>query len=515
MRSARAENTLRNTRWGLLRRTLSLLLPFAVRTILIHTLGAAYAGLSSLFVSVLSVLNLAELGVSNAVTYSMYKPVAEGDTARVCALLAEYRKAYRIIGTAVCVLGLAAAPFLPYLIRGGLPDTVNLYLLYFIYLADLAAGYFLYGYQSCILSVHQREDAVSRNAVAAGILLRVLQCTVLLAFRNYILFAALIPAATVFQNLLTHRSVCRLFPGIVPAGRISPAEKAELKKNIAGLAIWKAGSASRNAFDSIVLSLYLGLTPVAVYNNYMMILKGTAAFLGVILTSMLAGVGNKIALEAPEENYRDFRRFHFLYMWASGWCTVCMMCLFQPFMRQWMGQDMLVPDTAMFLFCGLFFMLRQGDVNSVYYQAAGLWWQGRWRSVIEAASNLVLNLALGKLFGLTGILCATIISYTIAYFYGSRYTFTCFFRNGKLPVFYLDNMKYLLVTAGSAYLTFRLTGAAAGMTGSAAADTLCCLLICAVVPNALFAAVYCLNPECREWLRYARDRILRKGAAQV
>ena len=41
-------------------------MPFATRTVLIYTLGAAYLGLNSLFVSILQVLSLAELGFRNS-----------------------------------------------------------------------------------------------------------------------------------------------------------------------------------------------------------------------------------------------------------------------------------------------------------------------------------------------------------------------------------------------------------------------------------------------------------------
>ena len=507
---SRIGNTLRNSRWGLLQRLVSMALPFIVRSLLIHTLSAAYAGLGSLFVSVFSVLNLTELGFSSAVAYSMYRPVAKGDTDRICALLAVFRKTYRMIGCVVGILGLIMLPLLPVFVKSDLPDTVNLYLLFCVYLADLLIGYFLYGYQSCLLSVHQREDIISRNAVISGILLRCLQCAVLIVFRNYYLFVLLIPAATVLQNLLNHVSARRLFPDCVPRGKIDPDTAAGLKKHITGLAIWKVGAASRNTFDSIVLSMYLGLVPVAIYNNYMMILLGVSSVLGIFSSSMLAGVGNKIALSSPEENYRDFRKFHFLYMWLAGWCTVCMLCLYQPFMAQWAGKDMLVPDWVMVLFCFLFFMLKQGDINSVYYQAAGLWWQGKLRSIIEAGCNLVLNLVLGKAFGMPGILGATILSYAVAYFYGSRFTFTCYFKNNGLRVFYLDNLKYLLVTAGCGIVTLWLSRLLSGLVSVSIWASVVCLGICILVPNVLFFLIYVSDPVCREWLRYARNNILKR-----
>ena len=70
-------------------------LPFIVRTILIYRFGVEYLGLNSLFTSILSVLSLMELGFGSAIVYSMYKPIADGDTDQVCAYLEYFRKIYK------------------------------------------------------------------------------------------------------------------------------------------------------------------------------------------------------------------------------------------------------------------------------------------------------------------------------------------------------------------------------------------------------------------------------------
>ena len=54
--------------------------------------------MNSLLGSIFQMLNLAELGFGAAVVYSLYRPVAEGDTDIVCAYLGTYRKIYRVIG---------------------------------------------------------------------------------------------------------------------------------------------------------------------------------------------------------------------------------------------------------------------------------------------------------------------------------------------------------------------------------------------------------------------------------
>ena len=69
---SRTKNSKRNILTGLIQRTIGIILPFVNRTMILYFLGAEFQGLSSLFTSILSVLSLAELGLSSAIVFSMY-----------------------------------------------------------------------------------------------------------------------------------------------------------------------------------------------------------------------------------------------------------------------------------------------------------------------------------------------------------------------------------------------------------------------------------------------------------
>ena len=125
---SRAKRALNNTIFGLINRLINIASPFITRTLLIYVLGMEYAGLNSLFTSVLQMLNLAELGISTAVVYCMYKPMAMHDTALVCALLKFMKKVYYYIGTGIMVVGLCLLPILHLFIKGETPSDVNIYI---------------------------------------------------------------------------------------------------------------------------------------------------------------------------------------------------------------------------------------------------------------------------------------------------------------------------------------------------------------------------------------------------
>ena len=87
MSESRTNNSIKNAATGIIYKLIGIFCPFIIRTVMIRKLGAEYLGLNSLFTSILQMLSLSELGIGNAMVYSMYKPIAEKDTKRVCALL--------------------------------------------------------------------------------------------------------------------------------------------------------------------------------------------------------------------------------------------------------------------------------------------------------------------------------------------------------------------------------------------------------------------------------------------
>ena len=118
MKLERTKNAARNIVFDGLLETVNMIFPFIIRSVMLHYLGTEYLGLNGLFKSLLSFLNLAELGVGSAMVFSMYKPIAEDDTPTICALLRLYRTFYRIIGLVIAVVGLLLIPFLRNLISG-------------------------------------------------------------------------------------------------------------------------------------------------------------------------------------------------------------------------------------------------------------------------------------------------------------------------------------------------------------------------------------------------------------
>ena len=445
------KNAKRNMFFGAINRIIMLVIPFFERLIMLNVLGSQYLGLGSLYQSLIQVLSLSELGFSSAMVYNMYKPAAEGNTVKMNALLNFYRKAYRIIGVVILGTGLIVIPFLPRLIKGSYPADIDLTALYLIYLGNTVVSYFLFAYKSSLIVVHQRDDVNSTLNSVVKLGLTGSQIAILLLTKNYYLFSLLMPVFTILKNLLIGWRTKVMFPQYRAEGELSAEDKADIKKHVAGTFIGQACGVTRNSLDSICISAFLGLTLTAIYNNYFVVLNVVTSCTAIFTAAFLGGIGNHVATRSIEENLQEMKRLDFIYLWIGGWCAICLLCMYQPFMEIWMGKDMLLPMSAAVMFSMYFYMLKLGDVQSMYSSANGLWWEQRYRALCETALNLTLNILLGKYFGVHGIILATMISLmTCNYIWGSCILFRHYFSFTWLKQYFIYQGKQTALVIAAA-----------------------------------------------------------------
>lgn len=432
---------------GVVNKVVTLLVPFIVRTVFIQKVGMEYAGLNSLFASTIQILNLAELGFSSAVIFSMYKPIADKDNKTICALLNFYRDVYRLVGLVVFIVGLILMLFLDNLINGEKPADVNIYIVYFIFLTNSCISYLLYGYKTSLFYAFQRTDVINNIGSITQIGLSISQLIILFAFKNYYYYLVLIPLFTILNNLLVSYWVDRMYPQYRCNGRITKRMRLDIWKRISGLAIYRICVMTRNSLSSIVLSVFLSLTIVGIYDNYYMILNALTGMMLIITNSMLGGIGNAIETKSKEENFKDLCKFNFIYVYIGSISAIMLTTLYQPFMTIWMGKDYLLPFSTVSLLGLYFFNLKLGDILNVYYSAAGLWWYGKWRSIMELISNVILSIVLVQLFGIDGVIFSTVaVHFFINLLYGMSIAFKHYFGTEFMRKFYKLQFYYLIVT---------------------------------------------------------------------
>lgn len=450
----RIKNTKRNIVAGMLQRLVAIVFPFINRTVILYVLGAEYTGLSGLFSSILEVLSIAELGFNSAIVYSLYKPMAENDTRRVRELVSLFRKIYVVVGTVILVLGIGIMPFISKILKGSYPSDINIYILFLLYLLNSAISYYLFSYKECLLIADQRKDIADSIRTIINICRYLIQFLVLVVSHNFYLYLVVVILCTIVTNVCIQRVTIKRYPFYYDIKEKIEFPR-ELIKQVKGLLIDRLGDTCRNSFDSIIITTYLGLTATAIYGNYYYIYAALYAIMLVMCNSMSASVGNSIVKESVEKNFNDLNRFTYIFSWIAGWCTICLACLYQPFMLIWAGEDLLLSDYNMMLFCLYFYIINMTNIRNQYISGTGIWWRLKIPCICEAIANLTLNIILGKLFGISGVIIATIITIFILNFsWRTSILFKYYFKGESFVKYLLQYMYYLLITLVGFLITY-------------------------------------------------------------
>lgn len=413
MKIERTKNAARNIVFGIILKLYQILMPFLMRTAMIYFLGVEYLGLNSLFTSILQVLNLAELGIGNAMVYSMYKPIAEDDRTTICALMKLYRTYYRIIGTVIAVAGLLLTPFIHMLVRKDFPPELNVYVLYIMNLAATVLSYWLFAYKNSLFHAHQRIDIPNKVMLITNTIQYILQFVVIIWIKDYYIYLLILFITQALTNIITALCSMKLYPDYRPEGSLEKDRVKEINQRIRDLFTSRLGGVIVNSADTIVISAFLGLTVLAVYQNYYFVLTSVIGVVMVIFQACTAGIGNSVIIETKEKNYNDLRKFTLLIIWLSGFCSCCLLCLYQPFMRLWVGEELMLNMGAVVCFCIYYFVYEINQLLNTYKDAAGIWHRDRFRPMVTAFSNLGMNLIMVNYWGIYGVLLSTVLSIII------------------------------------------------------------------------------------------------------
>jgi len=375
-----------------------------------------------LFLNVISVLSLAELGIGAAICYSMYKPVAEGDINKLKSLNALYRKIYAWIALVILVIGVAIMPFLPLIISGGTTGVpVNVYAVYSVFLFSTLISYFV-AHRHSLLLVHQRSDIQSKIGIVQLLLFSGLQIAVLILARNYYFYLIFMPVTALFQCLVILFATKKLYPQISgKAEKVDKETKKTITKNVVALSLHSLGGVVVFSTTNIMISAFLGLAVLGEASNYLLIVTMIISIITLLVGATRGSVGNMVASENREKNYEMYKTINFGISIIVGICSICMLCLFQPFITFWLGGDWLLPFVVMLSLVLRFYISNMRSVTLVYRDCAGLMWNDRWKPLVEIVVNIALSLLFIHLFGLVGIFLGTIASSLLVPFWVEPY----------------------------------------------------------------------------------------------
>ena len=455
----RTEKSIANAFTGIIGQIIQYIFHYAVRTVFIYNFGKTYLGLNGLFTNILSILNLAELGIGTAIIYQLYETIAKKDIEKTKQYLAFYKKVYRVIGFIVLGIGLAALPILPFIIKEKL-DRVNIYLIYLFYLANSIFSYWFFAYRNAIITANQEQYKTQRITYLLNIISSLVQIFSMVVFKSIYAFLLIPISTTIISNLLSGILIGRWYPFIHEPvkGVLSKDEVKLILRNVYSLMLHKLSYIVLNSTDDVVLSAMAGITIVGIYSNYTLLVGAVLTAIGMMFVSMTASIGNLNIIGTKEKKLKIYEALNFAHFWLYGVSSVLLYNLLTPFITLWIGDTYLLGDITTAIICINFLTkgLRQGTI--LFLHACGLFYESRLAPVVSSILNILLSIILVRLLNpynlaVAGVLIGTIISeLAVTWWFDGRLVNRKIFEISPKR-YYIKYWEYIIVTLVSGLAT--------------------------------------------------------------
>lgn len=489
---SRTEYSVRNTTAAMVSKIVAIVMGFATRVVFTHCLSESYVGVNGLFSDILNVLALSELGVGTAITYALYKPIAERDFEKQKSLMKLYRQFYRIVAGIVLIGGLAVIPFMDVLIKNQ-PDIDHLILIYLMYLANSVVSYLLI-YKKTLIDAHQLSYIGEVYQMACLIIQDTLQIVLLITTHNFMLFLVVYIICTLGNNIAVSRKANRLYPYLKETD-IKPLEKEErndIFRNIRAMLMHKIGDVVVNNTDNLMLSSIVGIISVGCYSNYYLVIGSIHQLLTQLFRGITASVGNLGVTEDHKRVRRIFESSFFVGQWMYGFAAICLYELLNPFVEISFGRQYVFPVEVVTVLCLNFYVTGMRQATLVFRDSLGLFWFDRYKSLAGAILNLGISIVLARQFGAAGVFGGTFISMMLTSFWVEPWMLYRHSLHVSVRSYFVRYAFYTIAAFAACCLTDVFCR---GISGSVWTVFLLRLVICLFVPNVFFLLCYVRTKE--------------------
>lgn len=455
--ASRTTKSLKNAKIALAYYVINLALQFFSRKYFLNYLGAEILGLNTTAMNLLQFLNLAELGIGVAISYSLYKPLVNKNENEINEIVSIQGYIYRRIGLIIILCSVVLMFLFPYFFSKAQVSIIYAYATFIVLLIAALLGYF-FNYKQIVLTADQKDYKLYYSVQSIKVVKLILQIIAIVFFSHGYAFWLLIELVASFVSVFSINYVVKKeYPWLktdLSLGKSLQKKYPEIFRKTKQLFFHKIGTFVLFETSPLVIYAYTSLTLVAIYGNYMLIVTGVMALLNAVFNSVGAGVGSLVAEGDQKRIVRIFRElFSSRFLFVSSICFGVYM-LSTPFMIYWVGEEYLIDDASLLLIVIILFINTMRNVVDAYINAYGLF-QDVWAPIAEACLNLLLSVILGYFWGLYGVLIGVLISLTLIVFIWKPYFL--FHKGMKIPMreyilMYMKHMGALAIVCTCIYI---------------------------------------------------------------
>lgn len=434
----RTKSTLKTFLYGILFTSIIAILGLVKTKILLSCLGDEYVGVYQLFYQIYLYLSIVDGGIGASVTYQLYKPINDNNTKKINNIIEGSRRYFNKIGIFVILLGILISFEIMFFIKETTISVLYIKICFILYIISSAISYFstshafLYEaeqklYKSSnlnhLLSITESVAAIV-IALVGGKLLTILICFVILSLLKNIIL--------IVTSKKDHKYLKR-----------SKNPDFSFKKDANSLIINKINTLVFENSNVLIVSKFLGLKIVIVYNAYNQIVTMIKQMIQRFSAALLPSVGNLLVSEKQKAR-NIFKELNALLFYLANVLVVPIFFMLSPFISLWYGSEY---ESTIFV-CLLFSLLLYVEIIRIsletYVKASGEFKKIRNCGIYQSIVCVTLALILVNKIGISGVLLSTLIAFTTGTFIQYPRIICEHIINDKTISYYLKCCKYFI-----------------------------------------------------------------------
>ena len=408
----RASPFFRSVKYGIVFSIVIMILTFIVRQCIINSFGENLTGYYLLINQLVGYLNLAELGLTTASVYLLFKPLNSENKYDIVGYFYIIHRIFKFIASAILFIGLTLSFIMPYLVK----DNINwhdIYIPWVFYVIATALSYF-YSAETVLLTASEKLYIVRIVNGLARVITFLIQIVVLKNGGGFIIFSALEILYALIQYILFRYYVLKLYGAYlyskITLSKELPLIKQTIIKEIKKTFIHKLSGVMIFNTDYIIISIFIGLSTI--YSSYLMFIQASAIIIGTIVSPLGAYIGNFLHRTDSNLTYLKFNSINTIFFLLASIGCIIYNNISTPFVQLWMGKDIIFSQDIVALLAVNFFCLVARSAVDIFKVAYG-YMSDIHLPIIEGTLNLIISLSLVNFYGVKGVIYGTICSNVI------------------------------------------------------------------------------------------------------
>lgn len=451
----RTKNAVRNSTYSVVCYMASCLIMLISRKLFISLMGEELLGYDGLFKNVLSLLSVLDMGAGSAITYQLYKVIAEKDNYRINQLMQLYRGVYRIIVVCILAAGCLVIPFLPYIVSDSSIGLLQMTQIYCLQLLGILTTYFM-AYKRIRFVAEQQEYICVKIELLANVMAQMIKLLIIYKYQSYWLYLWV----TIFQNLICNMIIsykCKKIFGAEDKYKLKKEDyvKWNILYDMKNFMSHKIGILIYGATDNIVISTFMGVSYVTLYTNYTLVINYANTLLMKLVNPLTASVAS---LVYGDENEKGVNLFDVLdyscYLLGAFMAGGIITCV-QPFISIWLGDKYLLPLGFLILIASNIYIGWVQNALVIFRSSFGDFQNDKKYYLLSAGVNLIVSIILIKPFGFSGIMIGTVAGHVIIGLGRMQFVFKHYLKTSSV-IFLRKQIIRMILTMCECFLLYHL-----------------------------------------------------------